>query len=170
MLDSQLIAPPAGKVKGPIFPLGVDIDQYIPSQFPLSVGTLLSSKAHTLHKPRIHSDHYCVGALLIIARTKAHALSVHTQWYPGLHKIYSYKMQYTEIASTFLPYFVRFLKENTTFFPTKMFFKFRNGPLLHVACHWWHYKLWIHRIFFFLYNAREWQVSNTPFLTLPPEC
>ena len=33
-LHSQLIATPAGKVKGPIFPLGVDIDQYIPLHLP----------------------------------------------------------------------------------------------------------------------------------------
>ena len=65
----------------------MNISHCIYHTFPLSVGTLQPSKAHTSPEPRAHCDHYSVGALRIIARTKAHALSVHTQWYPGLHKI-----------------------------------------------------------------------------------
>ena len=69
----------------------INISHCIYHMYPLSVGTLPPSKAHISPEPRIHSNHYCVGALRIIARTKAHALSAHTQsdtqWYPGLYKI-----------------------------------------------------------------------------------
>ena len=71
----------------------INISHCIYHTFPLSVGTLPPSKLHTLPEPRIHSDHYCVDALRIIVCTKTHALSAHTQWYPGLNKIVV--MQYT---------------------------------------------------------------------------
>ena len=82
-LDSQLIATTAGQgEKAQSSPLRVAIDQYIPLPLPhvsLNVGTLPSSKAHTLPEPYVHSDHYCVSELRIIAHTKAHVLSAHTQ-------------------------------------------------------------------------------------------
>ena len=89
------------------------------------------SKVHTSPKPHIHSDHYCVGALRIIGRTKAHALSAHmqsdTQWCPGLHTIIQlYAHAVYCIGKCWL-------------FPTM---QCRNRPLL--ACHWWCYELWIH--------------------------
>ena len=69
----------------------INISHWIYNTFLISVGRLPPNKAHTSPEPCIHSDQYCVGALCIIARTMAHALSAHTQsdtlWYPGLHKI-----------------------------------------------------------------------------------
>ena len=58
MLDSQLIAPPAGKVRRVNFPLP-------------------PRKAYRSPEPRAYSDNYGVDALRITVRTKAHVL---TRW------------------------------------------------------------------------------------------
>ena len=91
-------------------------------------------------KPCIHSDHYCVGALHVLAHTKTHALSVHmqsdTQWYPGT---------YTKSNSYAVSWIGR-----CQLVPT---LQCRNGPLLHVACYWWCSKLWIHSI-------QKWDVCS----------
>ena len=67
------------KVTSQFFNLGstsIYISHCIYHTFSLSVGTLLSSKAHTSPEPCIHSDLYCVGsALRIIAHTTVHTLS-----------------------------------------------------------------------------------------------
>ena len=106
----------------------ININQCIYHTFPLSVGTLPPSKVHSSPEPRLQPDHYCVGALRIITRTKAYTLSAHIcsdiQVYTKNHTV----IQYTGLG-------------DVDFFPPC---NCGNGPLL--ACHWWRYKLWTHRI------------------------
>ena len=45
------------------------IPLHLPHVLPQCVGTLPPSKAHTSPEPCVQSDHYCVGALYIIAHT-----------------------------------------------------------------------------------------------------
>ena len=77
--------------KGPFSHLAstlINISHCIYHTFPLGVCTLPPSKGHASPEPRVHSDHYCVSALYIIARTcsKVNAMSMHTQsdaqWHP----------------------------------------------------------------------------------------
>ena len=137
MLDSQLIASPEGKVKRANFPTW----GWRRSIYPIAFTTRFHSvSAHcrqaeakrTPPEPCVHSDHYCVEALRITARTKAHALSAHTQpdmqWYTCRSTQNHTGMQDTGSGDVEL-------------FPTM---QCGNGPL--VACHWWRYTLWIHRI------------------------
>ena len=104
---------------------------YMYHTFPLRIGTMPPSKAHTSPKPRVHSDHYCVDALRIIAHTKAHALKCA---FAALFAVISrFTQNHTVMQYTGSGY--------VDFFPTM---HCGNWPLL--ACHWWHYRLWIHRI------------------------
>ena len=137
MLDSELIAPRWKGQKGPIIQLRVNIDQYIPLHLPhvspQCRHIAAKQSAHIARATYIHFDHYCVGALRIIAHTETHALSAHI-----CSLIRSDIQVYTKSYSYAVYWIGR-----CQLFPTSTM-QCGNGPLL--ACHWWCYILWIHPI------------------------
>ena len=86
ILDSQLLAPPAGKVKGANFPtsLGltsINISHCFYHTFPsVSAHSHQAKCTHRLSHT-LYSDYYCVGPLCILVHTKARFECRNAVWY-----------------------------------------------------------------------------------------